>query len=141
VSKFDKADFLCQALHPKDQVPIGVIICKLEHHRSGTYRGYIAMLAVETSFRGQGLATRLARQAIDGLREAGADEIVLETEEDNIASLRLYRKLQFLKTKYLHRYYLNGKGAFRLKLPLKSQNEIEARRQAQQHEYDDDLYA
>jgi N-alpha-acetyltransferase 30 len=107
--------------------PIGIIICKLETHRSGTYRGYIAMLAVEKEYRGRGLGSMLALRAIQSLKEAGADEVVLETEEDNIASLRLYGKLQFLRTKHLHRYYLNGKGAFRLVLPLKSQQEVALR--------------
>ena len=101
----------------KQENPIGVIICKLETHRSGTYRGYIAMLAIEKEYRGRGLGTMLALRAIQSLKEAGADEVVLETEEDNIASLRLYGKLQFLRTKHLHRYYLNGKGAFRLVFP------------------------
>jgi ribosomal protein S18 acetylase RimI-like enzyme len=108
----------------KQENPIGVIICKLETHRSGTYRGYIAMLAIEKEYRGRGLGTMLALRAIQSLKEAGADEVVLETEEDNIASLRLYGKLQFLRTKHLHRYYLNGKGAFRLVLPLRSPQEI-----------------
>jgi peptide alpha-N-acetyltransferase len=115
---------------------IGVIICKLEPHRSGTFRGYIAMLAVETEYRGHGLGTELVEQALAGLREADADEVVLETEEDNIASLKLYGKLNFLKTKHLHRYYLNGKGAFRLVLPLKSLADIPA--SESMHESDDD---
>jgi peptide alpha-N-acetyltransferase len=46
-------------------------------------------------------------------------QIALETEIDNTASLRLYQKLGFLRTKRLHRYYLNGNTAFRLLLYLK----------------------
>ena len=38
---------------------------------------------------------------------------------DNIPSLRIYQKLGFLRTKRLHRYYLNGSTAFRLVLYLK----------------------
>lgn len=34
----------------KDQC-VGTIVCKLAEHKSGPYRGYIAMLAVDTSFR------------------------------------------------------------------------------------------
>ena len=44
---------------------------------------------------------------------------MLETEVDNIPSLRIYEKLGFLRTKRLHRYYLNGNTAFRLVLYLK----------------------
>merc|ERR1712000_451141 len=53
------------------------------------------------------------------MKERGADEIVLETEVTNEASLRLYERLGFLRSKRLHRYYLNGNTAFRLVLYLK----------------------
>ena len=46
-------------------------------------------------------------------------QIALETEVDNIPSLRIYENLGFLRTKRLHRYYLNGNTAFRLVLYLK----------------------
>ena len=43
----------------------------------------------------------------------------METEVDNIPSLRIYEKLGFLRVKRLYRYYLNGNTAFRLLLYLK----------------------
>ena len=46
-------------------------------------------------------------------------QIALETEVDNVPSLRIYENLGFLRTKRLHRYYLNGNTAFRLVLYLK----------------------
>lgn len=45
-------------------------------------------------------------------------EIVLETEADNVSALAFYDKLGFIREKRLHRFYLNGKDAFRLVLPL-----------------------
>jgi peptide alpha-N-acetyltransferase len=93
---------------------MGVIVCKLERHKSGTNRGYIAMLAVAESSRGRGLGSQLVERAVDSMRVAGADEVVLETEENNTASLRLYDKLGFVRMKHLYRYYLNGNSAFRL---------------------------
>lgn len=45
-------------------------------------------------------------------------EVVLETEVDNLSALRFYRKIGFIKEKRLYRFYLNAKDAFRLKLPL-----------------------
>jgi peptide alpha-N-acetyltransferase len=77
-------------------------------------RGYIAMLAVSSEYRGRGVATKLVRMAIDAMIERNADEVVLETEETNIPAMRLYERLGFLRSKKLHRYYLNG-----LVLPLK----------------------
>lgn len=82
-------------------------------------RGYIAMLATQQSHRGQGIATKLVRMAVDAMIAENADEIALETEIDNIPSLKIYENLGFIRTKRLHRYYLNGNTAFRLILYLK----------------------
>jgi peptide alpha-N-acetyltransferase len=109
---------MSQALDPSNNL-IGVVISKLEVHRSGTYRGYIAMLAVQHTHRNRGIASHLVGLAIDAMKSRNADEIVLETEVTNIASLRLYERLGFLRSKRLHRYYLNGNTAFRLVLYLK----------------------
>ena len=46
--------------------------------------------------------------------------MVLETEVTNIASLRLYENLGFIRDKRLQCYYLNGNDAFKLKLYLTS---------------------
>jgi N-alpha-acetyltransferase 30 len=107
---------------------MGVIICKLEHHASHsppTYRGYIAMLAVSSAYRGNGIATALVKMAIDAMAERNADEVILETEETNLPAMRLYERLGFLRSKKLHRYYLNGNSAYRLVLLLKSSNSEE----------------
>jgi peptide alpha-N-acetyltransferase len=96
-----------------------VIICKLEPHRSGTFRGYIAMLAVQEFHRGRGIASKLVKMAIEAMTARDADEVVLETEVTNTASLKLYERLGFIRSKRLHRYYLNGNAAFRLMLYLK----------------------
>jgi peptide alpha-N-acetyltransferase len=77
------------------------------------------MLAVQESHRGKGIATKLVCMAIDAMAARDADEIVLETEVTNTASLKLYERLGFLRSKRLHRYYLNGNTAFRLVLYLK----------------------
>ena len=108
-----------QALDPTTSSLIGVIICKLEPHRSGTLRGYIAMLAVQEPHRGRGIASKLVQMAIEAMETRSADEVVLETEVTNTASLKLYERLGFLRSKRLHRYYLNGNAAFRLILYLK----------------------
>ncbi len=55
---------------------VGVVISKLEPHRGGPMRGYIAMLAVREGYRGVGVATRLVRMAVDAMSERDADEVV-----------------------------------------------------------------
>lgn len=60
---------------PDDNKLVGVVVSKLEPHRGGPLRGYIAMLAVREEYRGRGIATRLVRMAIDAMIERGADEV------------------------------------------------------------------
>lgn len=78
------------------------------------------MLAVSSSYRNRGIATTLVRRAIDAMIARDADEVVLETEVSNTAAMKLYERLGFLRSKKLHRYYLNGNTAYRLVLLLKS---------------------
>merc|ERR1712166_1241805 len=94
-------------------------LCFLEMHAgSGAMRGYIAMLAVDKSYRKLKIGTTLVRKAIEQMIEDGADEVVLECEETNKAALSLYHSLGFVRDKRLHKYYLSGSDAFRLKLWL-----------------------
>ncbi|RPB08562.1 acyl-CoA N-acyltransferase [Morchella conica CCBAS932] len=111
---------LCYMAMDGEQI-IGVVVSKLEEHRNGVMRGYIAMLAVKEQYRGKGIATKLVQMAIDAMIFGDADEVALETEITNTAAIKLYERLGFLRSKRLHRYYLNGNSAFRLLLPLKSQ--------------------
>lgn len=97
---------------------MGVVVGKAFLHRNKTNRGYFAILAVHENFRKLGIALHLSRILIDEMKNEKVDEIVLETEETNLASLRLYEKLGFARDKHLPNYYLNGSGAFRLKLWL-----------------------
>jgi hypothetical protein len=46
-------------------------------------------------------------------------KVALETEVTNTAAMKLYERLGFLRSKRLHRYYLNGNSAYRLVLYLK----------------------
>ncbi|PFH49303.1 hypothetical protein AMATHDRAFT_63435 [Amanita thiersii Skay4041] len=98
--------------------PVGVIVCKQSMHKDLTNRGYIAMLSVRKEWRKRGIASTLVRNAIEAMKEDGAEEIVLETEYDNYAALSLYDSLGFIREKRLYRFYLNGKDAFRLVLCL-----------------------
>ncbi|OBA22937.1 acyl-CoA N-acyltransferase [Metschnikowia bicuspidata var. bicuspidata NRRL YB-4993] len=98
---------------------VGVVISKVEPHRAVRVRGYIGMLVIDPAFRGQGLAKKLVQLSIRKMVEWDhVDEIMLETEVDNLAALHLYELFGFLRTKRMHRYYLNGSDAFRLILPV-----------------------
>jgi len=82
------------------------------------------MLAVSSSYRNHGIATTLVRKAIDVMIDRDADEVVLETEETNVPAMKLYERLGFIRSKKLHRYYLNGNSAYRLVLHLKKMAEM-----------------
>jgi len=77
------------------------------------------MLAVSSAYRNHGIATTLVKKALDAMIERNADEVVLETEETNLPAMKLYERLGFIRSKKLHRYYLNGNSAYRLVLHLK----------------------
>lgn len=95
---------------------IGTIVCKMDEHKTGAMRGYVAMLAVDKGYRKRGLGKTLVRRATEAMRDGGCDEVVLETEVTNSGAIALYEALGFVRDKRLHRYYLNGNDAFRLKL-------------------------
>ncbi|GAA5980227.1 hypothetical protein JCM5350_000879 [Sporobolomyces pararoseus] len=93
-------------------------------------RGYLAMLSVRKDSRGKGIATHLLRLSLTTMIKPPssnftfnsnfpADEIVLETESDNLEALSFYSKFGFVREKELFRFYLNGKRAARLKLDLR----------------------
>lgn len=65
-----------KALNDQDSL-IGVIVCKLEPHRGGPMRGYIAMLATREDYRGHGIATSLVKMAIEKMKAEDADEVRL----------------------------------------------------------------
>merc|ERR1711978_747197 len=88
----------------------GAIVCKLDLHKKVTRRGYIAMLAVDQSFRKRKIGSTLVQKAIEAMVEEEAEEVVLETEITNKPALRLYEALGFVRDKRLFRYYLNGVG-------------------------------
>jgi len=99
-----------------------VIVSKQETHQSGTRgeanRGYIAMLSVSREWRKRGVASELVRLSVKAMQMHGAAEVTLETEYDNQAALALYASLGFIRAKRLYRFYMSGKDAFRLVLPL-----------------------
>mmetsp|Transcript_3397 Transcript_3397/g.12270 ORF Transcript_3397/g.12270 Transcript_3397/m.12270 type:complete len:244 (+) Transcript_3397:70-801(+) len=113
---------LCFTAHVEGAC-VGTIVCKLDSHR-GVLRGYIAMLVVEKPYRYRRIGSTLVYKAVETMIEEGAEEVALEAEVTNKGALALYDGLGFVRDKRLHRYYLNGKDAFRLKLLL-PQSEVD----------------
>mmetsp|Transcript_18332 Transcript_18332/g.52921 ORF Transcript_18332/g.52921 Transcript_18332/m.52921 type:complete len:143 (+) Transcript_18332:312-740(+) len=79
--------------------------------------GYMAMLAVDTSYRHKGIGTALVRRVVRRMRRKGCSSVTLETEVSNKAAMRLYEeRLGFIREELLVRYYLNWGDAYRLRL-------------------------
>jgi peptide alpha-N-acetyltransferase len=72
---------------------IGVVVCKLEPHRDGPMRGYIAMLAVKKEHRGRGIASKLVRMAMDGMIAKDADEVSCFSQHSDCNVLTLKNRL------------------------------------------------
>mmetsp|Transcript_5457 Transcript_5457/g.7378 ORF Transcript_5457/g.7378 Transcript_5457/m.7378 type:complete len:221 (-) Transcript_5457:105-767(-) len=101
---------------------IGTIVCKMDVHRGQQFRGYIAMLVVDKPYRKHKLGSKLVCKAIEVMISEGVEEVMLEAEISNRAALSLYENLGFIRDKRLHRYYLSGQDAYRLKLLLPNPN-------------------
>ena len=85
--------------------------------RSAKRSGYMAMLAVDTTYRRSGIGTALVKRAVRRMRRHGCSSVSLETEVTNKAAMRLYEdRLGFIREELLVRYYLNWGDAYRLRL-------------------------
>jgi ribosomal-protein-alanine N-acetyltransferase len=58
-------------------------------------RGHIVRLATHPRWQSQGVGGRLVSEALTALDQAGAERITVNTQEDNLASLQLYRHFNF----------------------------------------------
>ena len=74
------------------------------------------MLAYDPDSCRLGLSRKLVTRTIEAMRKVGVNEVILETEITNLAALRLYESMGFLRDKRLQSYYLNRNDAFKLKL-------------------------
>lgn len=60
---------------------------------------YIDSVAVDSSFGGRGIGTKLIQRAIDHAREIGIPQVTLNVDQTNPAAGRLYERLGFKKVK------------------------------------------
>lgn len=59
---------------------IATLVCKADGSEVGYMQGYIAMLAVDQTFRNRGIGSNLVRKGIERMIEAGCSEVLLEAE-------------------------------------------------------------
>jgi peptide alpha-N-acetyltransferase len=116
---------LCILAVPKDSgEPIGCVVGKIDREEiilHGSTRsvptGYIGMLAVQSSYRRQGIGKALVRRVLERMKEMGCTSVTLETEVSNVTAQHLYQNsFGFVREELLVRYYLNWGDAYRLRL-------------------------
>lgn len=108
---------LCFIVYDGDKC-IGGVMSKIDLNKNQRKRGYIGMLVVDSTYRGQRLGSQLVRLSVKAMYLQGVDICCLETECSNAIALTLYENLGFFRTKLLPRYYMNNADAFRLKFWL-----------------------
>ncbi|MEM3694966.1 MAG: ribosomal protein S18-alanine N-acetyltransferase [Candidatus Bathyarchaeia archaeon] len=90
---------------------VGFIIGML-HQEEGKTVGHILTIDVLPEYRRRGIGLRLLNEIEEIFRGKGANVCVLEVREDNIAALRLYKKLGYKKIAKLKYYYGDAHGIF-----------------------------
>jgi ribosomal protein S18 acetylase RimI-like enzyme len=86
--------------------------------RSGSEIARLYSLAVDPSYRRQGLGSTLLTAAEQAAYSRGARAMRLELREDNGSAANLYRWSGYRKIKRISRYYEDGAGALRLEKSL-----------------------
>ena len=84
-------------------------------------KGHIISVAVLPDYRREGIASQLGMQALQALREIGADECFLEVRTTNDQGLALYEKLGFSLARRAPHYYADGAEAMVMVIPLKAE--------------------
>lgn len=116
---------LCIIAVPKGgDEPIGCVVGKIDQEEmmvmgepTQVQTGYIGMLAVQSSYRRQGIGKALVRQVLQRMKSMGCKSATLETEVSNVTAQRLYQdSFGFVREELLVRYYLNFNDAYRLRL-------------------------
>ncbi len=106
---------------------LGYIMCRIEHGFSDIKRlkfvrkGHIISVAVLPDHRRAGIASQLVKQALQALRDIGADECFLEVRTTNDQALALYEKLRFSLARRVPHYYADGAEAMVMVIPLKAE--------------------
>ncbi|CAN6633612.1 N-terminal acetyltransferase A complex catalytic subunit Ard1p [Trichomonascus vanleenenianus] len=103
---------------------VGYVLAKLEDDNPSqektAIQGHITSLSVMRSYRRMGLAGKLMRQSLRGLREVyGAECVSLHVRKSNRAALHLYKDtLKFEVLGVESGYYADGEDAYSMRISL-----------------------
>lgn len=69
----------------------------LPPHTRGTPQGYVSEAVVRRDWVGQGLGTRLLREALASLSSRGVSSVFIDRHEENLASAGMMRRAGFVE--------------------------------------------
>jgi ribosomal-protein-alanine N-acetyltransferase len=81
----------------------------------------IMNITVSSQYRGKGLAQMLIEFAVKTAAEKGAENLVLEVRESNVAAISLYKKNGFVRYFVRKKYYEGLEDAFLMEKSLNDQ--------------------
>lgn len=87
--------------------------------RVGPETGELLRLGVVPEARRRGVARRLVSTAVEGVRRAGIEELLLEVRADNVPAIELYRGLGFAPFGRRRSYYEDRTDAVLWRLDLR----------------------
>ncbi len=79
--------------------------------------GHIMSIAVDPSYRGNGIGSALLTEVIERLINKGARYIGLEVRVSNEKAIKLYERFGFKRIKRIIGYYADGEDAYYMLLP------------------------
>jgi [ribosomal protein S18]-alanine N-acetyltransferase len=110
-------------------VVAGYIIGFYKHKRAE-----VDSVAVKHSHRGRGVAATLMARLMSLLRRRGFSILKLTVRLENTGAIALYRKLGFVRERRINGYYEDGAPAWRMSLALKQCFRLNAERQRDQRD-------
>jgi [ribosomal protein S18]-alanine N-acetyltransferase len=78
---------------------------------------YVASIAVDLDYQGQGLGRLLMETVMEKFIQAGVNAIGLHVREDNAAAIHLYQSLGFISIDTLPDYYEDGSNGLFMERP------------------------
>lgn len=84
-------------------------------------KGHTVSIAIRPEYRRRGLGSRLLKESIIAMINAGANELFLEVRMSNDAAVALYQSLGYKILKEIRHYYRDFEGAYLMaqKVPKK----------------------
>lgn len=86
---------------------------------------HVLNVAVDLSYRGQGMAQKLVRKAVDMSLRQNLKAMTLDVRKSNAPAIQLYQKLGFTIQQVRKGFYSNGEDAYGMILDLNSEKALE----------------